>query len=455
MSENKLQEFGYQITGADSHVKSRKERLAQTPKTDVIWSGKPGVSRAYPEDPGSQTLLATYGRSCVSYDRTGEPDFSFCAEASIKISDMCGERSRNFSSAGKKLLNTKWAEDRGITNLSQLEQYRKDHELTWHERSDGITMDLIPSKINSRFGHSGGVSELSAVQKQIDLKHDGLLRTAGKATGVAGIYARQTGVIISESIKPAIEAGESAALVAFTVSGLNNITMVASGQKKAKDAIKDVITDTTASFGSAAGIEMTQEITVRFAQKLSAEQIANFATQQLPVSEIALAAMIFTAIKNYLDGSISAEDCAFQLIANGAGTIAYQLGATLTAGCPVGGIIASWVMAHVTSAIMKYRQEQKIQIARAAEIDHLLSCAKAEIARQQDYVKDYFVAEKKRWDDTIDNGFAVILSSALKQDSNGITNGLNMILSLFGKQVLFPTTESFVQALYSDEPIIL
>lgn len=443
MAENELEEFYYQITGADNHIKSRQERLAQTPKTDIIWSGKPGVSRAYPEDPKSQELLAAYGKSYVSYDRTGEPDFSFCAETSIKISDMGGSRDKNFSSAGKKLLTTKWAKDRGITNLSELDQYRSQHNLTWHERSDGVTMDLIPTPINSRFGHSGGVAEHAAMNQQLDPNTTNLLRKTGRAVGATGIHARQTGVIVSESIQPAIDTGKEAAMMTFVVSGLNNIALVASGEKAPEDAAKDVLKDTAISFGSAAGIKMTQEITVRFAQKMGAEQIAKLAATKLPVNEIAMAAMTFNTVKDYLDGKITAEDCAFQLVANAAGTIAYQLGSALTCGCPIGGVVASMVMSQVIGAIASYRQEQKIQKTRAAELDHLLSCAQAEIARQQDSLRDYVQAELGRWDDAIDSGFKQMVTSALNNDSNGIAAGLNTILSLFGSHAYYQSLEEF------------
>lgn len=444
MSESKMEEIYYQITGADNHLKSRQERLAQTPKTDIIWSGKVGMSKAYPEDLASQELLSNYGRKYVSYDRTGEPDFTFCAEASVKISDMSENRSQNFSSAGKKVLETKWAKDRGITNLSELNKYRQENGLTWHERSDGVTMDLVPSEINHRFGHSGGVAELGTINAQNNSNTDNsLLRKTGQAAGTAGIYTRQAGVIISESIQPAIKSGEDAAMMTFVVSSLNNITLVVSGDKSPEDAAKDVLKDTATSFGSAAGITMTQEVTVRFAQKMGAGKIAELAATKVPINEIVIATMTFNTIKDYLDGKMPAEDCAFQLVANVAGTIAYQLGSALTGGCPVGGVIASMVMSQVIGAISSYRQDQKIQKARAAELDHLLSCAKAEIARQQDYLRDYVQKELGRWDNTIDDGFKQMLTSALNDDSDGITAGLNTILALFDSRAYYQSLDEF------------
>ncbi|RKW06826.1 HNH endonuclease [Streptococcus sanguinis] len=37
---------------------------------------------------------------------------------------------------------------------------RKQGKFTWHELNDMKTMQLIPSILNSKFGHLGGVAEV-------------------------------------------------------------------------------------------------------------------------------------------------------------------------------------------------------------------------------------------------------------------------------------------------------
>ncbi len=39
---------------------------------------------------------------------------------------------------------------------------REELKLTWRELNDGKTMQLVPSEINSKFGHLGGVGEINA-----------------------------------------------------------------------------------------------------------------------------------------------------------------------------------------------------------------------------------------------------------------------------------------------------
>lgn len=49
----------------------------------------------------------------------------------------------------------------GIT-ARNIEKFRVDNDLTWHELNDVRTMQLVPSKINGTFGHIGGVGEINA-----------------------------------------------------------------------------------------------------------------------------------------------------------------------------------------------------------------------------------------------------------------------------------------------------
>ncbi|WP_197733260.1 HNH endonuclease [Streptococcus australis] len=45
-------------------------------------------------------------------------------------------------------------------------KFRKENKLTRHELNDITSMQLVPSIINSKFGHLGGVSE---VKKLLEL----------------------------------------------------------------------------------------------------------------------------------------------------------------------------------------------------------------------------------------------------------------------------------------------
>lgn len=50
----------------------------------------------------------------------------------------------------------------GSIKPSDIEKYRVKNNLTWHELNDTKRIQLVPTKINSTFGHIGGVGEINA-----------------------------------------------------------------------------------------------------------------------------------------------------------------------------------------------------------------------------------------------------------------------------------------------------
>lgn len=266
---------------------------------------------------------------------------------------------------------------------------------------------------------------------------------------------QQTSRMVGEKTVSAAHAGASTAMITLTVSGLNNLAYVASGKKDLDTALRDVASDTANSFVSGAGLSITQEIIREAAQKSGAEALKKVAAQELPIAELALAAMVAGSVTRYINGEISGEDCAVEILLNGAGSLAYQLGFAF--GGPVGAVVASIVMTQMTNTILEYRQEKKIQKERVAEIDAVLSQAIFEISRQKDDLVSYAKAELKHWDDTISSGFDTILQSAVNQDITGITQGLNTILALFNSQVIYPTLEDFERDFYNPDapPLVL
>lgn len=54
----------------------------------------------------------------------------------------------------------------GVTP-KEVKKWRKQNKYTWHEDNDLKTMDLVPSVINSKFGHLGGVSEAGKAEQKL------------------------------------------------------------------------------------------------------------------------------------------------------------------------------------------------------------------------------------------------------------------------------------------------
>lgn len=155
-----------------------EERMRQTPREGDRghWTGERGETEYIPTDEEIKALLEKYKSSSIDY-KDGIPDFSNCAEATVEIENMTDNREKpggNYEQADQKLAD-KWNEEgkdgRTDWTARDIAYYRRQNGLTWHERNDMKTCDLIPTKINDYFGHLGGVAEckkMNAKEDQFD-----------------------------------------------------------------------------------------------------------------------------------------------------------------------------------------------------------------------------------------------------------------------------------------------
>ncbi len=144
------------------------ERLVRTPVDGNRghWSGARGESDFILDKPivrpdGTKIKKVTY-KNCV-------PDFSPFQLAQVRIPNMTNSRPKNYRQADQALAEY-WTEIKyqGKTwtvkgDVNEIEIYRKANHLTWHEMNNMESMQLVPTEVNSTFGHLGGVSEYSAM----------------------------------------------------------------------------------------------------------------------------------------------------------------------------------------------------------------------------------------------------------------------------------------------------
>lgn len=176
-SFNKAKSFVENLFSKDNEhfYTDKKFRIDHTPvnSENGHWTGERGESKYIPSDQteagrAGKEKLAEYGMDGIEY-KNGEPDYSKCSEATVKIDDMTFNRGRNFDQADEKLAeqwNKENKSDKNDWSSKDVEQYRHDNRLSWHERCDTETMDLVSRDIHggdtSIFTHSGGVAECKA-----------------------------------------------------------------------------------------------------------------------------------------------------------------------------------------------------------------------------------------------------------------------------------------------------
>jgi len=140
------------------------------PKEGGEWSAEVGDSIWQPnrdEIPKRPTgNKQTWGEILDKYDidgiefKDGEPDFSTVSEGTVEIDDFSTDRNSNFTQADEQLAE-KWTEegkDGKEWSPQDIKEYRKENNLSWHERSDMKTIDLVPQEVHGNVPHSGGIS---------------------------------------------------------------------------------------------------------------------------------------------------------------------------------------------------------------------------------------------------------------------------------------------------------
>lgn len=80
-------------------------------------------------------------------------------------------RRANFAQTNQKLaeqlnnspeLAQQFGMESGRITAKNIDKFRIDNNLTWHELNDVKTIQLVHSSINSTFGHTGGIGEINA-----------------------------------------------------------------------------------------------------------------------------------------------------------------------------------------------------------------------------------------------------------------------------------------------------
>jgi len=167
------------IAGNNKEINSIKSEIEKfklmnnfLPREGGEWNGEEGNSIWKPNrdeipkrPPGNEK---TWGEILDKYEiegiefKDGEPDFSPVSEGTVEIEDFTEDRNANFTQADEKLAEqwTKEGKDGKEWSAQDVKNYRKENNLTWHERSDMKTLDLVPQEIHGNIPHSGGISAI-------------------------------------------------------------------------------------------------------------------------------------------------------------------------------------------------------------------------------------------------------------------------------------------------------
>ena len=134
------------------------------------WSGQSGESMFIPSNTLRNRnliqLLHQYGLTGITY-KNCIVDFSDCSICQFYLKNMSILRYKNFREADLLLLEYSQSSQNlfpAFSSLKEIQAYRSEQKLTWHECNDCRTIQLIPSEIHRFFNHLGGISELKHIK---------------------------------------------------------------------------------------------------------------------------------------------------------------------------------------------------------------------------------------------------------------------------------------------------
>jgi hypothetical protein len=169
-SEHISAEQEYDSVTAEAIPEIQRAESRHLPETGGQWSGQKGDSDWIPNDDQIPKKNNPEGKpweeikSDYEFDSIpfvdGEPDFTEVSEAAVEIEDFSTDRSANFTQADEACAEawTKEIKDGKEWTAAEVKAYRKENNLSWHERSDQKTIDLVPSVVHGNIPHSGGIS---------------------------------------------------------------------------------------------------------------------------------------------------------------------------------------------------------------------------------------------------------------------------------------------------------
>jgi len=299
--------------------------------------------------------------------------------------------------------------------------------------------------------------------------------------------------ISNKAIDGAVE-NLSQSAIPLMSEGIEHLVKIANDEENLEDAVFEMGLSTAKTAGKGASEKVGKIVLNHIESELSETKLASFLKSQennIPVLSkiknsnviiqlVQAASVVAESASRLIDGEIDANEFMMEIGDKGATMVAQMIGGEV--GAVVGGIIGSAALPVVGSQLgvvagqiigtmiatiacstiiairkniisnLKSLNDYKLQEKAVRKLEKE---AVSEMENQRIKFRNIVEMEFKNWDDNIEAGFNQMLSSACEESFNlqGITDGLDRILSVFGKTVAFRSLEEYESQL--DMPLKL
>jgi hypothetical protein len=274
-------------------------------------------------------------------------------------------------------------------------------------------------------------------------KHGGqLVRTAG------GAVARAAAKVGSEFTSGAVDTLRAGA-IPLMVEGVRNLCLVAQGEKDFETAAKEM-GKLTVEVAAAGGTVQVLSSGVKSALESSSNSVLKGLANSNQVTQvITIALVVKDSVVRYVNGEIDGEQFFREIGEKGVGLVSGMMGAAIgqalipipVVGATIGSMIISCACTEIYRAYQSLGEHEK----RLARVSALAAEALAEMERQRTLLRQIVADHFARWDGQVQLGFDELYSATLKNDVEGIAQGLDWVLQVVGGNVKFKTLGEFDQ----------
>lgn len=423
---------------------------------------------------------------------------TFVDPISGKTLHKCQQAAQNkyhMKNGNGKKVSAKWADHSAETD--HINALKDVHDVAKHNPflTDNDFKEIMNSEENYRvISKSDNASKGEKSDWKIIADKDSEISAEGKA-----LMAKEkirSDVVLHEkfAMKTAKNAGKEfvsgasdaviGAAIPLTVEAVKKMMDAAQGKETFSDAAKDMV-KTTAKVAVAGGANRLLVDTISIQLANSKSVVLNNIAHSSTVGQIvAVASIVQESAVRYINGEIDGKEFVEEVGVKGTAMIAGMVGGQVgreigtiigsvlgttvlpgvgtAAGAVAGRVIGEILGAVITtvvcgSVISVYKTFKDMDNYKLKEkqIRRLESDAIAEIERQRGRFKQIVEREYDRWDSTVQSGLEKMIANSLEEsfDLQGVTDGLDKILSLFGSSVAFKTREEYEAQL--DKPLKL
>lgn len=471
MSKNKKLPKGYVDNSEDRNkqnlytgigLSATNSARISTQKANVTYS-KPSTYNRKLYDSGSaktNVKKQSFNKGIVKDPYTGETLVLTKAEAKLKYGDNWqnhlaeGDHIVSIKETFQKNKNNPWLKNEDIKNAVN----SKENMQTVSRKYNNAKRD----RSNEKFVNDKEYLEKTGVKITKEGKNKAI---EAQKTSEKSINKTLRNSTVGNIVKTGHEAGvlgaKNGAGTGLTVSGIMNITAVIKGEKEPLEAISDTLVD--GGKGAVTGYIMGGGLTVlsHSLTNSSSKFISTLIQSNVPGKIITGVTITWDALKNYINGDITLEECILKIGENGLNVITGGISMTIgqviipipvigaAIGALVGSLLTSGLYSNLINTLQKKQLEHEKRLRIIAECEILAREEKEFRDELEYYLEEYF----KEYRSCFDSSLSQIKTSLKLGDANGIISGANKITRKLGGNVYYETIDEFIDFLDDESTI--